>query len=739
MTSSILATFIEKQLSEWSAAAERFRQLEQDVQTRFLTEEGVRYAVQWNPARIVSTKALTDTTQQLQRPCFLCAENQVKEQFGLPYIGHTRILINPFPILRGHLVIAKTTHEEQCFSTLSESIYSLATDIPEYVFFYNGARSGASAPDHAHYQGGLRGTIPLERDFHHIVPHSKALDCIQGVTLYHSSHYIAPLYYLQSSSKQKDTHKVVVERFLHTLPKERERKEADFNLFVWKAEETLITVIIPRRKHRPACFYDKGEKQCLVSPGAIDMGGLLITPQEKDFKSMTLAKATALLQEVGGLPLLIGSQEPQLRVGIIHKKEIHINFLTPYLYEGEVYEGKHTFVYSEQQIDWNKARYPFLNFYATTPQAKFKIENVTIGIHFHWEKEEAQIFEGDLSIIIEQESLTAVNHIRLENYLTSVISSEMNPNAPLSFLKAHAIISRSWVLNQLQRRTLCSIHNHAEISPTEHIVWYDSRNHLYYDICADDHCQRYQGLQKEIHPAVAKALEATQGEVLWSGESVCDARFSKCCGGVTEAFSTCWEEKDFSYLAVNYDRISPDEQPLNYQKEATARSWISSTNNDFCHTKDQALLTTILKDYDQQTSDFYRWKVTVTQEEIQQWLQEKLSLQLGAITALVPLERGQGGRIKRLKIEGTASSFVVGKELEIRRLLSSTHLYSSAFYVETFPCHAPVPTHFTLIGAGWGHGVGLCQIGAAVMGAKGYDYQTILLHYYRGATLKRIY
>ena len=336
---------------------------------------------------------------------------------------------------------------------------------------------------------------------------------------------------------------------------------------------------------------------------------------------------------------------------------------------------------------------------------------MTIGVNFHWERKETQVFLGTLRLVVEADQITAINELPVEQYLASVISSEMKATAGLELLKAHAVISRSWLLAQMRRREQNVEHKDNFFSfikkDDELIRWYDREDHTIFDVCADDHCQRYQGITKQTSQAVEQALKATRGQILCYGDEICDARFSKCCGGVTEEFQYCWED--------------------------TPKPYLISVEDPFCNTNDKAVLAQVLNDYDQETNDFYRWTVEYTTEELSKLINDKLKDDFGQIVDLVPLERGKSGRIWKLKIVGTKKTFTIGKELEIRRALSESHLYSSAFDVEK------TPTGFRLKGKGWGHGVGLCQIGAAVMGQQGYRYDEILLHYYRNAEIKRIY
>ncbi len=350
--------------------------------------------------------------------------------------------------------------------------------------------------------------------------------------------------------------------------------------------------------------------------------------------------------------------------------------------------------------------------------AAFAIPDVTIGIGFHWQREERQVFRGALRVV-EAEGLSAINDVPLEDYVTSVISSEMSASCPLELLKAHAVISRSWLLFPRSRPAASSKGDFTEDGPGVRVRWYGREAHRLFDVCADDHCQRYQGITKTFTPEATQAVAATAGELLLHEGSVCDARFSKCCGGFSEHYRSAWDDRDVPYLTPVYD--GPPPAPA-----AAGPDWILGAPPAYCNTRDQALLARLLPGFDQETRDFYRWTVQRSGEEIRGYVREKLGVDLGVVTALQPLARGASGRIVRLRITGAAGSLVVGKELEIRRALAPTHLYSSAFVVEQRK------GGFTLRGAGWGHGVGLCQIGAAVMATQGHDYRTILAHYYAG-------
>lgn len=435
-------------------------------------------------------------------------------------------------------------------------------------------------------------------------------------------------------------------------------------------------------------------------------------------------------------------KEPEISVGIVNAQEIHFTLNARFLAKGETVSGNQQVSFEEGGILWNGNVYRELTFTPLDEDSSFSLYDVTIGINFHWERQETQSFIGTLKLVVYEGKITAINILPAEDYLTSVISSEMNATSSLEFLKAHAVVSRSWLLAQIEKRKAMSKKQGDFFSfvktDTEYIRWYDREDHTIFDVCADDHCQRYQGITKATNQSVAEAVKATRGQVLMYKNSICDARFSKCCGGITEEFDTCWENKKYPYLTAvrddKNDTVMPD---LTIEEEAD--KWIRSTPDGFCNTHDKHILSQILNNYDQETTNFYRWKVRYTQEEIAELIRTNTKCDYGQIIDLIPVERGKSGRISKLKIVGTLKTLIIGKELEIRRTLSDTHLFSSAFVVDKGPQQDDVPVWFELTGAGWGHGVGLCQIGAAVMGEKGYNYNDILLHYYKNADIRKLY
>ncbi|ATV28032.1 amidase [Prevotella intermedia] len=436
-------------------------------------------------------------------------------------------------------------------------------------------------------------------------------------------------------------------------------------------------------------------------------------------------------------------EEPIVSVGIVSASKLLFSLNAPYTVCSSQRCGKQVVELSEGRILWENALYDELLFEPTDPQSSFTLEDVTIGVNFHWERKEAQTFLGKLRFIVQDNNICAINELPVETYLTSVISSEMRATSSLELLKAHAVISRSWLLAQMEQRK--AENNNVEKQPSffktnEEIVrWYDREDHKRFDVCADDHCQRYQGITKAANKHVVEAIQQTAGEILTSHGEICDARYSKCCGGAVEEFQYCWENIKKPYLQALPDTL-PDSTPLpDLTDEAVARQWILSSPDAFCNTTDQKVLSQVLNDFDQETTDFYRWNQTYSQAEVKQLLEEKLEVQFGDIIDLVPLSRGKSGRIYRLKIVGKERTLIIGKELEIRRALSKSHLYSSAFIVEKADIKDGVPQKFIIKGAGWGHGVGLCQIGAAMMGKQGYRYEEILLHYYKGAEITKAY
>ena len=726
MNESPLQRFFNRQLQTWPDTRRRYRELNQ-VETREFNDGNTTVVLQWNPARIGSTGAKIDSQSLKERPCFLCAANRPKEQLKRTVDGKWELLVNPYPILPMHFTLPTLKHQHQAIKDMYGEIYRLLTDYPELMVFYNGPKCGASAPDHAHLQAGVPTVLPLMDAWQRL---SRELTPV--VTLSDDddisviNEYPCPALLIRSHSRNAGEK---LFRLLYAaLPVRKDETEPMMNIVAWRKGDEYLSVVFPREKHRPDCY---GE--VLVSPGAIDMAGLVITPREDDFRSLTAEQTLAILREVSlsqkAFDKVVehlqnrdaitkdkgrdtNAKEPTVSVGIISGQKIVFTLNAPYNAKGDALTGEQTVEFSEGGILWRGQQYRELVFTPQSADASFSLHDVTIGVNFHWERKQTQTFNGSLRLVVDSDRITAINEVSVERYLTSVISSEMSATSSLELLKAHAVISRSWLLAQMEkRRQLSNAGSNDFFSFTkkddELIRWYDREDHTIFDVCADDHCQRYQGITNAERPSVVEAIKATRGQVLTYEGELCDARFSKCCGGKTEEFQYCWENIPKPYL--------------------------TSVTCPYCNTHDRHILSQVLNDYDQETPDFYRWTVKYTQKELTELVNGKLKADLGDITDLVPLERGKSGRIWKLRIVGTKGSFTIGKELEIRRTLSETHLYSSAFEVEKDN------GHFILHGRGWGHGVGLCQIGAAVMGEEGKKYNDILLYYYRGAEIQKIY
>ena len=436
-------------------------------------------------------------------------------------------------------------------------------------------------------------------------------------------------------------------------------------------------------------------------------------------------------------------RETKVHVGILSETKIEFIFPDTYRVNEEEVSGKQLVLFDNGKILWKNNRYDELLFEPLREETdSFELLDVTIGINFHWERKENQRFHGALKFIVEDEKITGINVIHVEDYLTSVISSEMSATASLELLKAHAVISRSWLLAQIQKNKeiadINATYTASVQTEKEFIRWYDREDHMHFDVCADDHCQRYQGITRASTEMVEQAIQATRGQALTYEDKICDARFSKCCGGAFEEFQYCWEDVKHPYLVKQRDSKKATFLP-DLRIHSEAEKWIRTSPDAFCNTKEKRILSQVLNNYDQETTDFYRWKVEYTQEELAKLIFQRSGIDYGQVIDLIPIERGTSARISKLKIIGTKKTLIIGKELEIRRTLSPSHLYSSAFVVDKTEVKNGIPGKFILTGAGWGHGVGLCQIGAAVMGEQGYAYDEILLHYYIGAAIEKLY
>lgn len=660
---------VEDQLRDWEEVRLRTMSL-RDVKIKDVTVDGVPWRAQFNPARVVSTGAKVDKASIAARPCFLCRDNRPQCQHVHQW-GDYEILVNPFPIFPGHLTIASCRHEPQSVNGHVGDMLRLACELEGYTVFYNGPQCGASAPDHLHFQAVPSEYMPLDRRY----PFKR--------------HYFI------------DSHERVGEalsELLYSLSAYGDEPMVNIALRAVDSS-TIEAVVVPRRAHRPQC-YDTVK----VSPGAVDVFGTLITVSEADFDAVDSSLAASVFNDVAFV-----SHELSVNVGIMSAPEIQ-------------YELHGSFESDAEGAE----------FRPLSSDSYFTLKDVTIGVDFHWQRKENQSFLGKLKLKKSGDLTLALNIVPVEDYLTSVISSEMSADASLELLKAHAVISRSWVLAQICHKASASGHVDMLDTPEERVKWYDHDDHVDFDVCADDHCQRYQGITRASRAQVRSAILSTWGEVLMYGDELCDARFSKCCGGAFEEFQYCWEPRRHDYLVAARDAV--DGAPLpDLTVEANAREWILGRPDAFCSDVDESILAQVLNNYDRETVNFYRWIVDYDVDELSEIVRERSGIDFGEIRDLVPLARGTSGRIYRLKIVGSKRTMIVGKELEIRKWLSRSHLYSSAFMVER-TLHG-----FRLHGAGWGHGVGLCQIGAAVMGERGFNYRQILSHYFKDAEIRSIY
>jgi len=701
--------FISDQLSVWPLAADNFRALK-NTRTKEIKLDGLTLKLQYNPCRIASSTASVDSKTIAKRKCFLCLENRQSEQTSIHVDARKgrsyRIQVNPFPIFQKHLVIVRDEHVPQSIAHCFVDMLDFSRKLSDFTIFYNGPCSGASAPDHMHFQACPKGIMPLEQAVDsslseavaardegrgHASARVKYMSSIKDAECYIFTGYFRGIFALRGRTV-KSLAKMFY-RLLDCAPLKDGEKEPRFNLFAWTSGGDYRAMVVFRSELRSHHFFSEGPDHLSMTFGCADMGGMIVAPTREDFDKFGEAELDSILGEISlseedanEMVWRLTRIQPTIEVGIMSAKSISFEMLSDGC-------GCQRVTYEEGRINYNGALYDELYFDAMTPSSvfaepSFVLEGVTIGKDFHWQRQQVQKFAGSLRFFVEGEGITAVNRIGIEDYLLSVISSEMKASASLELLKAHAIISRSWVMTNL-------------------------RSHANYDVCADDHCQRYQGLRPNIGANVRHAVEQTWGQVLSYEGKICDARYSKCCGGVTEEFPTCWENVDVPYLVSVPD--APDER-----------------TDPYCKSPDAAILSQVLNDYDLETGDFFEWTQSYTTEGLSDLVKRRTGIDFGEIKDLRPLERGKSGRIKYLEIVGSRQTRTIGKELAIRHALSESHLKSSAFEVER------VSQGFVLHGRGWGHGVGLCQIGAAVMSSKGFDHEQILQHYYPGTKIERI-
>lgn len=810
------------QLQRWPLARDNYAALE-DVKLRSFpldegSEKSVEIKVQYNPSRMVSSTAKIDAETIRNRQCFFCKEGRPAEQLGIKFQGVTTdyiVQVNPYPIFRRHLVIQSKSHSRQELdSTRMADMLNIARTIKRFVVFYNGPNSGASVPEHFHFQAGEKGVLPIEAQYsrfkkdlilsfgkplkvdapvpfnylriYHLTDYARGGFIIEVASLKTAITAIGKIYSVLSSLTGRGNGRFEPDDIVSSDMKkfsEGGMWEPMMNIICWFESGVWRIALFARGELRPSCYSAEGAEHFTISPACVEMGGLVITPVEDDWarlKAKDVKKIfadVAISYDIEEKLIRKMRNQPQVSVGIMHADIIRFTLNGTYrliekngvknakgpLYSGDLVVEKGP----DGNLLFDGSSYSELLF---EPEGKqnmgtFWLRDVVIGVNFHWERKEDQMFEGSLKFIVENNQVCPINILGVEDYLTSVISSEMSATANDNLLKAHAVISRSWLLAQIEhsekeKQPSCTIKENEEHGCEELIKWYDRDDHHNFDVCADDHCQRYQGLTRASTDAVKKAIDETWGEVLSYEGAICDARFYKCCGGMLEEFENAWEDTHYPYLEVvrdSEDSAKTEAETGKYGKDAAtildlrnedkAVAWIHASPDAFCNTTDAKILGQVLNNYDQETADFYRWKVKYTQEEISNLVNTKSGYDFGQILDLVPIERGTSGRLIRLKVVGSKKTMIIGKELEIRRILSPSHLYSSAFVAyrldeagNTLKKESTeVPAAFELVGAGWGHGVGLCQIGAAVMGAKGYAYDAILHHYYPNAEIEKKY
>ncbi|MBR3450996.1 MAG: DUF4922 domain-containing protein [Bacteroidales bacterium] len=721
------------------------------VARREMPVDGLDAVLFFNPGRVASVMAQVDEESLRRRPCFLCPEGIGPEQLTLDWDAPSGngwwIRVNPFPIFNRHFTISINRHARQQIDGHYADMLCLAQQAPEYLFFYNGPMCGASAPDHLHFQAIPAGNLPLER----MVRRGDGLRLLgkkEGVVVSRIDLFAGGAFVLGSSDPAAQERLFYRLVSLGEIQTEREW-EPRMNILTWYGAGGWTTVVFFRAESRPACFFNEDPaRQILISPGAVEMAGVAIVSSRDSFDRLDAPRLGEIIREVSFDESKTRIMEDKLlrkqailTVGVVSLPELSFTFKTPYQMRGpagpgETYFGAHTAKVQDGKILFEDRLYDEIYFEHTGEEGSFELRDVTIGVDFHWNRQETQVFPDDLKLIVENGKVTAVNCVGIEHYLVSVISSEMSATNSEELLKAHCIISRSWILAQIEKnkelKAAGADYSACTDTETERIKWYDREDHVNFDVCADDHCQRYYGLSRASTPAVRDAVEQTWGRVLTYDGRICDARFSKCCGGVFEEFKFCWEPKQFPYLVRRRDAAHENDFP-DLTVEENARKWILSEPEAFCNTKDPKILSQVLTGFDQETKNFFRWKVEYTVEELSELVKRRSGEDYGEILDLIPVARGTSGRLWKLKIVGTKKTRIIGKELEIRKTLSPSHLYSSAFVVEK------TGGKFILRGAGWGHGVGLCQIGAAVMGAKGYKYDEILAHYFPGSTIEKKY
>jgi peptidoglycan hydrolase-like amidase/diadenosine tetraphosphate (Ap4A) HIT family hydrolase len=734
-----------------------------------------RVRLAYNPAREASVAAQVDSASIRQRPCFLCPAQMPPPERGLPVDDAFALFLNPYPIFYPHPVVIHRDHRPQVLADCLPAMFPLARRLAgRYSLLYNGPRCGASAPDHLHFQAIPRYSTAIEADVHHLAESARSvfrneLALFGEADAFTIDGYGRTAIFLESA--REAGLRRALDELLRRLPADGAGPEPLVNLLVWFGSGRWTVCLFPRRRHRPSNYAVAPGEGVLVSPGSIDLAGMIITPRRMDFEALDASAIRAIFGEVclplaavagleaaGGRPVPrlttagpemgLPAAEPVLRVGLVEgRTEVAVSLADGWRHAGRlVPAGDYTArpAAGSVRLVGERASFASGDSLVLDPQNattdRFGLHGVTIGVDFHWQRQESQRFAGALELVPDGAgTLAAVNRVPLESYLEAVIASEMRADAPLEFLKAHAVISRSWALAQLAARARPGHLAAAAYPPLpgRRWGWTDRSRHERFDLCADDHCQRYQGLERAARPVVAQAVAETRGLVLTAGGGVLDARFAKCCGGMSEAFASAWG--DVTVAGLEPVRCAPDASAPDLTVEAAAADWIRGEPEAWCRTRDPAVLGRILPDFDLETGAFFRWTVIVARGELEEIIRAKTGWDPGELLELVPVQRGHSGRLVQLLLVGTRGRLLLGKELEIRRALSPSHLYSSAFVADAEGGAGGPPERFRFRGAGWGHGVGLCQVGAAVMAVRGARHEDILAHFYRGAVLTRLY
>ena len=764
--SESLKKFIGDQMSVWPLCATNFRALK-TARTKEMEINGLKAVVQNNPQRRVSTDADPIAAESGLRPCFLCESGRFPQQQAYKFEGRKGrkydIMVNPFPIFPDHITVVSAEHTPQTIMNRFQDMTDVAHHFTDFTIFYNGPRSGASAPDHMHFQACPRMSMPLEAAVDKLLDQEgsdsriKYISSVKEASLYQCDIFTKGIFAMKAKTS-KSLAKLFY-RLIDCIPVPEGEREPRVNIVMWYkplsgasrpkgsthglADFEYRVIVLLRDEGRPSCYFAQGEDHLRFSPGCAEMAGYLILPDEEDFDKATPEMFRKAFEEVSvkedvlaHIVWRLTRTQRTIQVGVLSSDEIVFEIIS----DGA---GPQKVSYQEGKINYNGALYDELFFEAQTPSKMFAeptfiLHDVIIGVDFHWQRKVDQQFGGSLKFIVEKGKVVAVNVIGIEDYLLSVISSEMKSSATLEFLKAHSVISRSWVLSQVEHRerkkaelpegvndvvslvtdldTKLGGEAKEDAVPGTYIKWFDHEDHINFDVCADDHCQRYQGLTMAVGGKVREAIDQTWGLVLKDKEGeICDCRFYKSCGGQTELFSTCWADKDYDYLPSLPD--TPDHDPHGHC---------------FCNTHDKEILSQVLNDYDLETVDFYEWKVEYTRQEVSDLFKRRSGMDVGTIQDLIPVEKGPSGTIKKLKVVGDKATVIIGKELIVRRFLSDSHLKSARFTVTW------EGDKLILNGSGWGHCVGLCQIGAAVMAYSGYNFRQILEHYYPGSQLEKI-